>query len=76
MTNGFFGSTIFIYIYSFILLFIDKETLLLFPSPRGGRNYNKDTLLGIISKLNKIQGTNTTNAITIGSKIVQQNVIN
>ena len=32
-------------------------------------------MLGIIWKLNKIQGTNTINAITIGSNIVQQNVI-
>ena len=33
-------------------------------------------LLGIISKLYKIQGTNTINAITIGNRIVQQKVIN
>ncbi len=33
-------------------------------------------LLGIISKLYKIQGINTINAITIGNNIVQQNDIN
>ena len=33
-------------------------------------------LLGIISKLYIIHGTNTMNAITIGSKIVQENDIN
>ena len=32
--------------------------------------------MGIISKLYNIQGTNTTNAITIGNKTVQQNDIN
>lgn len=40
------------------------------------RNYSKDILLGIISKLYKIQGTKTTKAITIGSNMIQQNVIN
>lgn len=39
-------------------------------------NYSKDILLGIISKLYKIQGTKTTKAITIGSNMIQQNVIN
>jgi hypothetical protein len=38
--------------------------------------YNKDTLLGIISKLYKIQGTKITKAITKGKSIVQQNDIN
>ena len=38
--------------------------------------YNKETLLGIISKLYIIHGTNTMNAITIGSSIVQENDIN
>lgn len=33
-------------------------------------------LLGIISKLYNIQGTNTIKEITIGNKIVQQNNIN
>jgi hypothetical protein len=33
-------------------------------------------LLGIISKLYKIQGTNIIKAITIGNNIVQQNDIN
>ena len=33
-------------------------------------------LLGIISKLYKIQGTKTTKAITIGNNIVQQKDIN
>jgi hypothetical protein len=33
-------------------------------------------LLGIISKLYKIQGTSTIKAITIGNKMVQQNDIN
>ena len=33
-------------------------------------------LLGIISKLYKIHGTNTIKAITIGNNIVQQNDIN
>lgn len=33
-------------------------------------------LLGIISKLYIIQGTNTINAITTGSSIVQENDIN
>lgn len=32
--------------------------------------------MGIISKLNKTQGTNTINAITMGNKIVQLNDIN
>ena len=40
-------------------------------------NYqNKQTLLGIISKLYKIQGTKIINEITIGKSIVQQNDIN
>ena len=38
--------------------------------------YNKDILLGITSKLYTIHGINTINAITIGSKIVQENDIN
>ena len=38
--------------------------------------YNNETLLGIISKLYIIHGTNTINAITIGSNIVQENDIN
>ena len=33
-------------------------------------------MLGIISKLYKIQGTNITKAITIGNSIVQQKSIN
>jgi len=39
-------------------------------------NYSKEILLGIISKLYSIQGTNTTKAITIGSNMIQQNDIN
>ncbi len=38
--------------------------------------YNKDTLLGIISKLYIIHGINIIKAITIGKRIVQQNDIN
>ena len=38
--------------------------------------YNKDTLLGIISKLYIIHGINIIKAITIGNSIVQQNDIN
>ncbi len=38
--------------------------------------YNKGILLGIISKLYKIQGINTIKAITTGSKTVQQKDIN
>ena len=38
--------------------------------------YNKDRLLGIISKLYIIHGINITKAITIGKRIVQQNDIN
>ena len=38
--------------------------------------YNKEILLGIISKLYNIQGTKITNAITIGNKTVQQKDIN
>ena len=37
---------------------------------------NKEIFVGIISKLYRIQGTNITNAITIGSKTVQQKDIN
>ena len=39
-------------------------------------NYNKEILLGIISKLYNIQGTKIINAITIGNKTVQQKDIN
>jgi len=38
--------------------------------------YNKGILLGIISKLYKIQGINIIKAITTGSKMVQQKDIN
>jgi len=38
--------------------------------------YNNKILLGNISKLYKIHGTNIIKAITIGNRIVQQNVIN
>jgi hypothetical protein len=38
--------------------------------------YNKEMLLGIISKPYSIQGTKITKAITIGSKMVQQKDIN
>lgn len=38
--------------------------------------YNKDTLLGIISKAYKIHGTNIIKAITKGKSTVQQNDIN
>lgn len=38
--------------------------------------YNKGILLGIISKLYKIQGINIIKAITTGSKTVQQKDIN
>jgi hypothetical protein len=38
--------------------------------------YNKEMLLGIISKLYKTQGTNTINATTRGSNTVQQKDIN
>jgi len=38
--------------------------------------YSSVMLLGIISKLYKIQGTKIINAITIGNKIVQLNNIN
>lgn len=55
---------IFIYVYVFIVI--------LFCT----RLYNKLIFVGIISKLNIIQGTNIINAITIGNNIVQQNVIN
>lgn len=37
---------------------------------------NKEILVGRISKLYKIQGTNITNAITIGNNTVQQKDIN
>ena len=37
--------------------------------------YNKEILLGIISKLYTIHGTKTINAITIGNNIVQENNI-
>ena len=40
------------------------------------QTYNKDILLGIISKLYIIHGIKTINAITIGSNIVQENNIN
>lgn len=38
--------------------------------------YNKEILLGIMSKLYTTHGINTINAITIGSNIVQENDIN
>lgn len=37
--------------------------------------YNREILLGIMSKLYIIHGTNTINAITIGNNIVQENDI-
>ena len=39
-------------------------------------NYNKLILLGMISKLNNIQGIKITKAITIGNNMVQQKDIN
>ena len=39
-------------------------------------NANKEILLGIISKLYRIQGTNITKAITMGNNTVQQKDIN
>lgn len=39
-------------------------------------NYNRETLLGIISKLYRIQGTSIIKPIMTGSKTVQQNDIN
>jgi hypothetical protein len=42
----------------------------------GNINYNKFMLLGNISKLYSIHGTNITKAITIGNNIVQQKDIN
>lgn len=38
--------------------------------------YKRETLVGMISKLYKIQGSNIIKAITNGNSIVQQNDIN